>query len=165
MYVSQRYHNALYGSQVVWFTRNGMEPGSPPIVPTSIAPTSNELRIASTDMGARDSQAPVRMDVRRLARLVFYALILPGGSAIVFDFWLGLFPLLTLGTMVVVFPIAAFIILRSTLREMKNVIDQVAPEEVAPEDADVISDGFVAEAESTSAAGADPGRPSVKSSL
>lgn len=72
----------------------------------------------------------VRIDVKRLARLLFYALLLPAGVAIVFDFMLGLFPLLTLAMVVLVFPIAGFLVLRSTLREMSDVIGQVAPEEI-----------------------------------
>lgn len=72
------------------------------------------------------------MDVRRLAQLVFYLLFLPGGLAIGLDLGLGLFPLLTLGAMVLVFPVAAYYILRGAVREMNRVIEQVAP--VIPEE-------------------------------
>lgn len=78
-------------------------------------------------------QSAVRLDIRRLAQLVFYALFLPGGLAILFDIWFGLFPLLTFGAMIIVFPLAGFYILRGTLREMNSVIAQVAPE---PEEED-----------------------------
>lgn len=71
----------------------------------------------------------LRIDVKRLAGLLIYALLLPGAVAISLDLLLGLFPLLTLGAVVTLFPIAGFIILRNAVREMNQIADQVAPEE------------------------------------
>ena len=87
--------------------------------------------------GAQPAQADmsaVRIDVKRLAWLLFYVLLLPGSLAIALDFLLGFFPLLTLVTVVVVIPAAGFLVMRSTLREIKSVIDQVAPEEEPEEE-------------------------------
>jgi hypothetical protein len=110
------------------------------------SPASSQVNSsAQPDMGlgrvhpsiAQTTPVPgaVRIDVRRLARLVFYALLLPGSLGIGSDFVFGLFPLLTLATVVLVFPIAGFLIMRAALREMEGVIQQVAPEEEAEESA------------------------------
>lgn len=81
-----------------------------------------------------DDHSQLRINVSGLVRLLFYALLLPATIAILLDFWLDLFPVFTLATLVTLFPIAGFFILRNTLREMNQIMEQVAPKEVAEEE-------------------------------
>jgi hypothetical protein len=70
---------------------------------------------------------PVRINVRRLATLVFASLIVPMAIALLLDFGLGSTPLFTICATVIFVPLSSLIVVRATLAEFEAVIQAVAP--------------------------------------
>jgi hypothetical protein len=77
---------------------------------------------------------PVRINVRRVALGVLLSLVLPLTIAILLDFSWGLMPLITIGASIFFIPLSSLIVIRATLAELDQVIQQVAPLEVARKD-------------------------------
>lgn len=69
-----------------------------------------------------------RINLRLLTQLFLLVLVLPCSAAIAVDLLLGTFPFITVVAIVIFFPTAAFVISRTTLRELDRVYDEVAPE-------------------------------------
>ena len=70
-----------------------------------------------------------RINVWRLGKNMLLALVLPCTIAIVVDRLVGTWPILTLLVAGFAFPIAAFVVTRSALRELERVIQEIAPAE------------------------------------
>jgi hypothetical protein len=71
--------------------------------------------------------ATPRIDWRKLMVPFAFVLVLPSLLAILIDFWLGLFPLVTIVAILICFPAAGFFLNRVTLQELDRVINEVAP--------------------------------------
>ena len=71
--------------------------------------------------------ATTRNDWRKLMNHFSLVLVLPSLLAILVDFWLGLFPLVTIVAILICFPTAGFLLNRVTLQEMDRVINEIAP--------------------------------------
>ena len=56
-----------------------------------------------------------------------FILVLPSLLGILIDFWLGLFPLVTIVVILICFPTAAFFLNRITMQELDRVINEIAP--------------------------------------
>jgi hypothetical protein len=69
----------------------------------------------------------VRINVRRLATLLFVSLLVPFGVALTLDVALGWLPLATIVTAVVFIPLSTVIVVRATLAELDVLIQAVAP--------------------------------------
>jgi uncharacterized membrane protein YccC len=78
--------------------------------------------------GASQSSKSPRIDVRRLGKRMLLALIIPCAVAIGVDFAVGTWPLATLLTAIVAFPLAGLLVMSAALEELRKVIDEVAPE-------------------------------------
>jgi hypothetical protein len=74
----------------------------------------------------------VRINVRRLATLVFVSLIVPLAIAILLDVGLGSRPLFTICATVIFVPLSSLLVIRATLAEFEAVIQTVAPLETDP---------------------------------
>ena len=75
---------------------------------------------------------PERIDVRRLARVLFFSLVLPLSLAIGLDFGLNTMPLATIVASVIFIPLAMVVVSRVALSEFDKVIQAVAPAEAEP---------------------------------
>lgn len=69
----------------------------------------------------------VRINVQRLLRSLVTSLIAPMLAAILFDWQLGWFPLITIGATVIFIPLSTVVVVRAALAELDQVIQQVAP--------------------------------------
>ena len=56
-----------------------------------------------------------------------FILVLPSLLGILIDFWLGLFPLVTIVVILICFPTAGFFLNRITMQELDRVINEIAP--------------------------------------
>lgn len=71
----------------------------------------------------------VRLNVRRLVKVLCLSFIVPIGLAWVVDIALGSVPVVTIAAIVIFIPAGAFFVLRATLKEFDNVVESVAPRE------------------------------------
>ncbi len=94
------------------------------------------------------SPAP-RINVWRLGRNVILALILPVSLAIVVDMIVGLWPIVTLIVASFAFPIAGIVVIRSTMQELRRVIQELEPE-LAPESKDLSESATISTGNATS---------------
>ena len=81
-------------------------------------------------------QQPVqgpRIDVRRLAGSVVFLLILPVSIGFLLDLLAGTVPFVTLGFVLIFFPLAGFFVVKTALAEMDRVIQIVAPDRIEEE--------------------------------
>lgn len=69
----------------------------------------------------------VRINVQRLLRGLVTSLIAPLLLAILFDWQLGWFPLITIGATVIFIPLSTVVVVRAALAELDQIIQQVAP--------------------------------------
>jgi|688.fasta_scaffold64623_1 hypothetical protein len=69
----------------------------------------------------------VRINVQRLLRSVVTTLVLPMALAMLADWQLALFPIVTIGATIIFMPLATVIVIRAALAEMDQVIQKVAP--------------------------------------
>ena len=68
-----------------------------------------------------------RINLGRLFRWLFLTLILPMSLAIAFDFLLNLQPFLTILATVIVIPSATFLVVRTVIDELNQVLRTIAP--------------------------------------
>jgi hypothetical protein len=68
-----------------------------------------------------------RVDVKRLLRVLFFSTVLPLSAMTLFDYYSGLWPVLTLFSLVIILPIGTFLTSHAALDEMNKVIAEVAP--------------------------------------
>jgi hypothetical protein len=69
----------------------------------------------------------VRIDWRKLLRLSLMIMVLPTVSAILLDMWFKTVPYITIIAIIICFPAATILVVRSALSEMDRVIAEVAP--------------------------------------
>ena len=74
-----------------------------------------------------------RIDLWRLSRSFLLFLVLPFVVAIALDLATGLWPILTIAAVVLVFPFAGVVMIRKVNAEMQRVIEIVAPAAPAEE--------------------------------
>lgn len=68
-----------------------------------------------------------RIDLRKLTQTFLVVLFLPTAAAVAIDLWLDMLPFVTLIVILIVFPLATFLINRTALQEMDRIIQEVAP--------------------------------------
>ncbi len=76
-----------------------------------------------------------RIDWRKLLVPSLFVMVLPTITALLVDRWLGTLPYITIGAIVICFPIATVWVIRVALQELDRVIAEVTPpeqEESAP---------------------------------
>ncbi|MCC6454347.1 MAG: hypothetical protein IT328_05345 [Caldilineaceae bacterium] len=71
--------------------------------------------------------ATPRIDWRKLLLPFLFIMVLPSVLAILADFWLGSLPFITIAAIVLCFPTATILVMKTALREMDRVIAEVAP--------------------------------------
>ena len=71
----------------------------------------------------------VRIDVRRLAKMLLLWELLPISIVVLIDFSAQTFPILTLAATLIIIPFSSFFVLRAALSEFDRVIQEVAPEQ------------------------------------
>ena len=68
-----------------------------------------------------------RIDLRKLALILMFVLVVPSVLLWSIDQILGTTPILTIAAILLCFPTAAFLLNRTALQEMDRVIQEVAP--------------------------------------
>lgn len=86
----------------------------------------------------------VRINVQRLLRGLVTSLIAPLLLAILFDWQLGWFPLITIGATIIFIPLSTVVVVRAALAELDQVIQQVAPPAPIADD-EIIKNGKLVE--------------------
>jgi hypothetical protein len=86
---------------------------------------------ADGDVKAR----PPRIRLWPLTLRLLLSLVLPVGVALLLDWALGTIPWLTMATSLLCIPLATVIVGNATLRDFERVVAQVAPYDVAPDEA------------------------------
>lgn len=71
--------------------------------------------------------ATSRIDWRKLTQPFAFVLVLPCVLAILIDFLMGWFPLVTIVALIICFPTAGYLLNRVTMQELNRVIDEIAP--------------------------------------
>ncbi len=71
--------------------------------------------------------ATSRINWRKLMQPFAGVLVLPCVLAILIDFLMGWFPIVTIVALIICFPTAGYLLNRVTMQELNRVIDEIAP--------------------------------------
>jgi len=71
-----------------------------------------------------------RLNIKRMLKLLCLLLVLPVTACFSIDLLLNLTPLLTIISSVICIPLTSFVVIKATLVEFDEVIQQVAPAEL-----------------------------------
>lgn len=81
-----------------------------------------------------------RVDVWRLIRVLFFSTLLPLSTMMLVDYYSGLWPVLTIFSLIIILPIGTLLTSRAALDEMNKVIAKVAPPDSVDVDNRTIND-------------------------
>ena len=90
--------------------------------------TENIIIVIAQDRSP-NQQNSARINLGRLFRWLFLTLILPMSLAIALDYLLNLQPFITILAIIIVIPLATFLVVRVIIEELNRVLRLIAPEE------------------------------------